>query len=246
MKTKTKIMLVTITTVLVLCLCVGVARLYRTVELKRAGMEKPVSGTTVVLKHYRGRDYHVAKEEYPGEYDIQTVNYDWHHTTNPDGTEEYFAQKMIYIEVPYLQLDGTVLYDRQLEADLDGKKYSRQDLDEIEGLRVMDYEEYAAFCEEWQLTQEYTDPDLNYIVRSFYTDEYYYVQEFYGVTYEGSTAKLYIHDESTPSVADSACQIYTVPTDQDVEDVKVVYVYSEEEYDNILEFGKSYDPFNLF
>ena len=246
MKTKYKFLWVTIATVLVLSLSIGVARFYRTAELKRAGKETPVKGTTVVLKHYRGRDYHVAKEEYPGEYDIQKVNYDWHCFTQPDGTERYFAQKMIEFEVPYYQPDGTVLYDRQRAADLDGKKYSGEDLNEIKGLRVMDYEEYAAFCEEWQLTQVYTDPDLNYIVHSFYTEDYYYVQEFYGVTYEGSTAKLYIHDESTSSAVDSACHIYTVPTDQNVENVKIVYVYSEEQYDNILEFGKSYDPYNLF
>ncbi len=211
-------------------------------ELRQARIEYPFLDDTVVIQHYQGKDYYVAKKPYEGEHDIQEIDYEWNHITLPDGTKEYYAQKIDFQEVYFERPDGISGYMTEPVVDPEGKKYSTQQLQEVEALRVMDYKEYAAFCEEWEIAAKYTDPDLNYIVRNFYTEDFYYDRMFCGVQYEGSTAKLYVHESITSSVVASATHIFIIPTDQDVDTVEVIQIYSEEEYENILKFGQIKNP----
>lgn len=232
----------------ILCLAVAVwaapklYRAYQAERIEKANIEYPFLDDNVVIKRYQGKDYYVAKKPYEGEYDFQEIYYEWDHITLPDGTEEYYAQKMIYMEVPFIQEDGSVIYDQTLVADLDGKKYSRQELDESNTLRVMDYEEYTAFCEQWEITPKYTDPNLNYIVRSFFSERYHVPTKLFGVRYEDSTAVLYFHDNHTVILPEHGPQIYTIPTNQDVDSVEIVRVYTEDEYKNILGIGPTWPP----
>ena len=244
MKKATKRTIVILIGILCLAIVVWAApklyRAYQAERIEKANIEYPFLDN-IVIKRYRGKDYYVAKKPYEGEYDFQEIYYEWDHITLPDGTEEYYAQKMIYMEVPFIQEDGSVIYDQTLVADLDGKKYSRQELDESNTLRVMDYEEYTAFCERWEITPKYTDPNLNYIVRSFYPDRYHVPTKLFGVGYEDSAAVLYFH-EYTTILPEHGPQIFTIPTDQDVNSIEIVQVYTEEEYNNILEFGQTRNP----
>lgn len=58
---------------------------------------------------------------------------------------------------------------------------------------VMDYDEYAAFCNKWHLGQTYSDSGLNYLVVAYANPYAVRIDvALAGVTYSGNTANLYI------------------------------------------------------
>lgn len=219
----------------ILCLSVAVwaapklYRVYQTLlreeELRQANIEYPVLDN-IVIKRYQGKDYYVKKKPYEGECDWQGICYELSSTLGLEGL------RMERHKAPS---------DSKVPSEGEMRSVNKRPLEEAEIIQVMDYEEYVDYCEEWRLHQDYADPDQNYIVRTFFTEPYRIDASFAGVGYEDSTAVLYF-DEATTKWGERGIQVFIIPTDQDVDTVEVVQVYTEEEYNNILEFGQTRNP----
>lgn len=202
-------------------------------ELKEAKVEYPFLDN-IVIKRYQGKDYYVAKKSYKGEYDHQSLSYYW---TSNEALEEPIPGKVgeFKAEWHHMAMDG-------IDVKNEVREVNERPLEEAAVLQVMSYEEYVDYCEKWRLDQKYTDPDLKYIVRGRYTETYFDWVSLSDVRYEDTTAVLYFVEESS-SMLENGVKIYIIPTEQDVDTVEVVQVYSEEEYENILEFGQTSNPY---
>ena len=217
----------------VLCLAVAVwaaPKLYRAWQAERiekANLEYPFLDS-IVIKRYRGKDYYVAKKPYEGEYDWERLSYQW--VSNEK------------LKEPIPGEDGVRMERHVIAAGVEEtKEVNERPLEEAAITKVMDYEEYVDYCEEWQLFKKYSDPDMKYIVRGLYTETYAISSSLSGVGYEGSTAVLYFVEESS-SMLENEVKIYIIPTDQDVNNVEVVQIYDDYQYGNILQYGQPQNP----
>ena len=102
---------------------------------------------------------------------------------------------------------------------------------------VMDYDEYAAFCNKWHLGQTYSDSGLNYLVVAYANPYAVRIDvALAGVTYSGNTANLYIWDEPFGVTADMAAYMVVVPTNNDaIKSVRVISTISEEEWREVVD-----------
>lgn len=212
----------------------GIPKLYqlyqtqlREEELQQARIEYPFLDN-IVIKRYQGKDYYVEKKPYQGEYDMQKLYYEW--VRNEDLEEPIPGEEGCMMECHYTD-----------QNDNEMREVNERPLEEAEVLQVMDYEEYVDYCEEWRLDQNYTDPDMKYIVRSRYTETYFDWVNLSNVTYEDDTALLYFVEESS-IMFETGVTVFIIPTDQDVDTAEVVQVYTEDEYKNTLEFGQTVNP----
>ena len=201
------------------------AELAWTEELRQANIEYPFLDDNVVMKRYQGKDYYVKKKPYEGEYDYQNLSYFW--IPNDELEEPIPGADGLTMEWHHMTMDG-------INVENEIREVNEHPLEEAETLQVMNYEEYVDYCEEWRLYQKYSDPKLNYIVRSFYTEPYDIDSELSGIRYDNSTAELYFYEDKLSSLSYDGAFIYIIPTDQDVDNVEVVQAYSEEEYEDIL------------
>ena len=106
---------------------------------------------------------------------------------------------------------------------------------------VMDYGEYHSFCEKWQLTEKYHDPDMNYIVWSDSCNGVVHAEAVLAaVEYEKTNVNLYLWDDFSGATADNVGYVCIIPTDQSVTTVNLVLLYTDKEYDNIIRYGNRY------
>ena len=122
---------------------------------------------------------------------------------------------------------------------------SRAYIDEMKGIDIctqMDYEQYRDYCEQFNLKQKYTDPDSLYLVCSASEFLLRADASLAAVEYCEDTAELYIRSKFEGATGDVAAFVCIVPTDVPVKNVRRVKLYTDEQYANILEYGKPYDP----
>ena len=106
---------------------------------------------------------------------------------------------------------------------------------------VMDYGEYHSFCEKWQLTEKYHDPDMNYIMWTNSCNGVVHTEAILAaVEYENSDVNLYLWDEFAGATADNVGYVCIIPTDRSVKDINRISLYTEKEYDNIIRYGDKY------
>ena len=122
---------------------------------------------------------------------------------------------------------------------------SRAYIDEMKGIDVctqMDYEQYRDYCEQFNLKQKYTDPDSLYLVCS--ASEFLLRADvsLAAVEYCEDTAELYIRSKFEGVTGDVAAFVCVVPTDVAVKKVQRIVLYTDEAYENIVEFGTPYNP----
>ena len=128
-------------------------------------------------------------------------------------------------------------YDIQYAHDFSGG------LRGIDTCTQMDYAQYQDYCMAFDLQQKYTDPDLCYLVCSVSVDGAPYIEaRLAAVEYCGDTAELYIQSDSGGATGDAVAYVCVVPTDVAVKNVRKINLYTDEEYENIKEYGKPYNP----
>lgn len=110
-------------------------------------------------------------------------------------------------------------------------------LEDFNTQAVMDYDEYAAFCNKWHLNQAYSERDSNYLVVAYARPYAVRIDAaLAGVAYDGDTANLYIWDEPFGVAADMAAYMVVVPTNNDtIKNVGVISTISEEEWQGIID-----------
>ena len=107
--------------------------------------------------------------------------------------------------------------------------------DDFEISKVMSYDEYSEFCDNWSLNQEYTDRNKDYIVFS-YVDSYSSDLEvsLAGVIYEEDIASLFIWDDADGGDDLEGCAII-IPTNRNVRRVDINIILSEDEWEDMVE-----------
>ena len=110
-------------------------------------------------------------------------------------------------------------------------------LEDFNTQAVMDYDEYAAFCNKWHLNQAYSERDSNYLVVAYASPYAVRIDAaLAGVAYDGDTANLYIWDEPFGVAADMAAYMVAVPTNNDtIKSVRAISVVNEEEWQGIID-----------
>lgn len=110
-------------------------------------------------------------------------------------------------------------------------------LEDFNTQAIMDYDEYAAFCNKWHLGQTYSDSGLNYLVVAYASPYAVRIDAaLAGVTYDGDTANLYIWDKPFGVAADMAAYMVAVPTNNDaIKNVGAISTINEEEWQGIID-----------
>lgn len=110
-------------------------------------------------------------------------------------------------------------------------------LEDFNTQAVMDYDEYAAFCNKWHLNQAYSERSSNYLVVAYASPYAVRIDvALAGVTHDGDTANLYIWDEPFGVTADMAAYMVVVPTNNDaIKSVRAISTISEEEWREIID-----------
>ena len=110
-------------------------------------------------------------------------------------------------------------------------------LEDFNTQAVMDYDEYAAFCNKWHLNQAYSERGSNYLVVAYASPYAVRIDAaLAGVAYDGDTANLYIWDEPFGVTADMAAYMVVVPTNNDaIKSVRAISTISEEEWQGIID-----------
>ena len=115
----------------------------------------------------------------------------------------------------------------------------------FETVSVMDYSEYADFCNQWHLGKKYTDRNLDYLVVAQVARNAVTVSaDLTGIEYNEGTANLYIWDDAEGVTADMASYMLVVPVERDkVQNVNAIGVISVNEWSEIQD-PAPYDPRN--
>ena len=118
-------------------------------------------------------------------------------------------------------------------------------VDSFETMAVMDYSEYADFCNQWHLDKKYTDRNLDYLVVAQVARNAVIVSaDLAGIEYNEGTANLYIWDGAEGVTADMASYMLVVPVERGkVQNVNAIEVISVNEWSEIQD-PTPYDPRN--
>lgn len=110
-------------------------------------------------------------------------------------------------------------------------------LEDFNTQAVMDYDEYAAFCNKWHLNQAYSERGSNYLVVAYASPYAVRIDvALAGVTHDSDTANLYIWDEPFGVTADMAAYMVVVPTNNDaIKSVRAISTINEEEWQGIID-----------
>jgi len=119
-------------------------------------------------------------------------------------------------------------YDLQY-LDLDEKfteeEKSYQEFKTLPVSKVMNYDEYAKYCEEWKFEKKYNDKTSNYIVYSYESDDSYLKARLSQIEYNDDTAKLCMWTESTlldiPDAFLYKAYMVVIPTQEKINNIEV-------------------------
>lgn len=110
--------------------------------------------------------------------------------------------------------------------------------DKFEKSKLMSYEEYEEYCEEWGFKKAYKDSNKNYVVYSYmaYGNANIDVQ-LAKVEYKNEDIDLYVWDSASGFSEDISAYAIVIPTEENVKNINVITVYSEEEFEDIKAFS---------
>ena len=114
---------------------------------------------------------------------------------------------------------------------------------EFEKKEVMNYSEYKSYCNEWGLKKVYSDRSKNYIVFSYVADGSPEVDaRLAAVDYNGNNVDIYIWDDTSGVTADTSAYCIVIPTEKDINNINVVGVYTNTEFNNIQKYDTPFNP----
>lgn len=110
--------------------------------------------------------------------------------------------------------------------------------------KIMNYAEYAKYCEQWDLKQKYTDQNSNYIAISEYDIGATSVTaKLVDVKIDGSQATAFVYDSFKGVTADTAYFVIFVPVPSSVSQLKVEsLVVTKKEFENIKKYNSRNNP----
>ena len=161
-------------------------------------------------------------------------------TVETYGGETYYVMHGSYAgeyDVQYVNLNE--------EFSDESESLDTEFVDSFETVAVMDYSEYADFCNQWHLGRKYADRNSDYLVVAQVARNAVRVSaQLAGVEYDGGTANLYIWDDAEGVTADMASYMLVVPVERGkVQNVNAVEAISSSEWNEVLN-PTPYDPKN--
>ena len=166
--------------------------------------------------------------------DTEIKQFDTYHIATYDG-DDYYVIDGDYegeYDISFYELSSKV-EDRSYEA-----------LEKFAINEVMDYSEYAAYCEKWDIEKKYSDEGMNYIV---YTTPLLGVGvseiRLAEVEYKDSIAKLYIWQNSN-ELRIMTSFIVVIPTHENVEKVEEQHLYTQSSLNYAISRKKYGDDYN--
>lgn len=115
--------------------------------------------------------------------------------------------------------------------------------EEFKKKEVMNYSEYESYCNEWELKKEYSDTSKNYIVFSYVAYGSPILEaRLAAVDYNGNNVDIYIWDRSSGDTADISAYCIVIPTDKEINNINLVGVYTNTEFNNIKKYNNPFNP----
>lgn len=115
--------------------------------------------------------------------------------------------------------------------------------EKFEKKEVMNYTEYKSYCNEWGLKKEYSDISKNYIVFSYVAYGSPNLEaRLAAVDYNGNNVDLYIWDDASGVTADISAYCIVIPTEKEINNINVVGVYTNTEFNNIKKYDTPFNP----
>ena len=111
---------------------------------------------------------------------------------------------------------------------------------------ILNYDEYKAYCEKWQINQKYTDESLKYIIFSSMECETEGIDvKLADVKYRNSSVNLYLWDNLTGSYENVSMYFVIIPTENEVNNVNIIPIHTKQEYEYEKENPVSFfdDPY---
>lgn len=108
---------------------------------------------------------------------------------------------------------------------------------------VLSFEEYKEYVENNDIAMKYSDETKNYIVVSYCKTYSASIEaRVADLEFNNGNAKLYMWEKSNGVVSDAAAYTLVIPVSKDIKRLDIVTVYTEEEFENIKEYGRTYNP----
>ena len=163
--------------------------------------------------------------------------------------EEYNGKEYYVIDGGYSgEYDLQTGYFESEEPDQSDNYWDsiNKQVDEFNTQKVLTYNEYKDFCQKWGLAQKYKDQNKNYVTVAYSSIGSAYIDvDLANVFIESSTAQLYLYDKTNGLVADAAYYALFVPVDRSVVQLDIIPLITEEELQNIKNYGTTFDPNNV-
>ena len=111
---------------------------------------------------------------------------------------------------------------------------------------VMSYGDYKSYCNKWGIKTKYSDTTKNYIVFSYLAyGSPNLSARLAAVEYKNNNVDLYIWDDASGVTGDISAYILVVPTNENINTINIVPLFSNAEYDNIQKYDTPYNPYEL-
>ena len=134
------------------------------------------------------------------------------------------------------------------EYDLQEKKLSnyynmRDKVNEFEKKEIMSYEEYEVFCNEWDIEKKYSDDSKKYVVFSVVAHGSPIIDaRLADVKYNRNIVEIYLWDKFSGVTADISAYCLIIPIKENINNINIIGLYTEEEFNNIKKYNTTYNP----
>lgn len=154
---------------------------------------------------------------------------------NHNNEDYYIIEKDYSGEYDLQYLSLSEYYDSK--TDIDDIK------DDFEVEEVMSYKNYKSYCEKWGLETKYSDNTKNYIIFSYLGYGAARIEaRLANVEYNNNNVDIYIWDHSPGITGGMPAYVLIIPTDNNVNNINIVPVYTKSEYKNIQKYNQPNKP----
>lgn len=150
-----------------------------------------------------------------------------------------------YKNKDYYIIEGDYSGEYDLQFTMLSQYFNSQsnESEKFEKKEVMNYSEYKSYCNEWGLKKKYSDTSKNYIVFSYVAYGSPNLEaRLAAVDYNDNNVDLYIWDDASGFTADISAYCIVIPTEKEINNINVVCVYTNTEFNNIKKYDTPFNP----
>ena len=118
--------------------------------------------------------------------------------------------------------------------------YDYLKIDTFEVKEVMSYSNYKSYCDKWGINAKYSDSTKEYIVFSYQASRFITLKaRLAGIEYQNSNVDIYMWD-SSHGLSGNSAYVLVIPTEESINNINIIPVYTDDEFKNIQTYGASY------